>query len=733
MERGLLLSRAVFDLRTFGLAVLTVSSVSVSRHALADFDPASGRIVLDGVLNGSFDDLASLEAFGDFNVLGHILTPVPNRTAAFVDGDAAIEGAGAFRIDDTVAGVDLSLATVADTLRGRRIEARFWYRAAGTVPIAELYYLEFGGRDLFDTPNAPFAAIGVVRFWPTGRATDDGWVEMSSGPVDFAVHGSVQAQMIRIVDERIVESAFFGLRSVPGGSALIDGLEIVDLGEAAVDPVACTLVDEASTCGASGVCLYGRCADTAIAEGSLPANARIRAEYLDYQVDRIRNFAGSRYIQSTIDAFAARIDAAKDEPLKRLWAEYRRAHAELADGHLSTPLTTFVSSVGTGACLYESDADLLPGAPIAPMVHSVLPNHPLASVLEIGDVLVAIDGEPVADWVARADRLLQYGGDQRGRDFILAPSIIEAAFRAGATLELSRCPVEVAGACTTDDVETITVETAALVQGLWSGVRPGWWFDGAECDFRFSQPVPGGGADPDFVGFVDDSALDVRTIVINGVGGDGRWMSRVRAALTDLPNDIILDERMGGGGTFEGVAALVAPFVASDEQPLAMVLPPLAPEIDPILRDKIFDCQQFGSQACGNGFILPLAGFDPPPVSRPDARIAIVNGLDVSGNDFLPYALKRRARGETRIFGAVPTYGAFGPLSRMPRVASEIVGGSFQIHDTVFLAGLADPNVTFTTGFGVEPDEVVRQKQSDALQGVDTLLTRAKAWLGGGR
>lgn len=705
------------------------STFAASAHA--GFDPGSGRIALDGTLVSGFDDAAALDALPEFNLLRHDLNVLRAGTAAFVtDANAVIEGQGALYLDDRVAGIDILLDDAAEALADRRFEARFWYRADGTIPVAEIFYTEIGGRQLLDAPGAPFAALGSVRFWPTGRATDDGWVEMSTGPVDFTAHGRVRARMLRILDDRAFGTAFFGIPPVPGAGVSIDALEIVDVGPREVPDVACRLIDEIASCGTMGVCLYGRCADAAIAEGTLPADARIRSEYLDYQIERLRRFAGSRYIASRIDTFESQLDAAKERPLPELWSVFRRAHDELADGHLSTPFLSFLQGLGAGACLYESEADLLPGAPVAPMVSKVLPGHPLADVLQIGDVLVALDGEAVGDWMERAERFLSYGGDQRGRAFILAPELVPAAFHMGSTMTFARCsPTEPGAACAAKDVETFDVATADLVADVFDGRRPGWWFDQLDCDYRFTEAVAPPPRDPDFVGHVDDPAAPIRTIVINGVSGDGTWMNRVRSALTGLPDGVILDERTGGGGTFEGVAALLAPFIGPAEDPIAMVLPRMSPEIDASLRETILDCQNLGGQSCGNAFVLPLAFDRSTPSSKPNARIAIVNGLDVSGNDFLPYALKRRSGGATRIFGAVPTFGAFGPLSRMPRVAGELFGGSFQVHDTIFLTDLTDTSTTFATGFGVEPDEIVRQKQSDALEGVDTLLVRARAWI----
>ena len=59
----------------------------------------------------------------------------------------------------------------------------------------------------------------------------------------------------------------------------------------------------------------------------------------------------------------------------------------------------------------------------------------------------------------------------------------------------------------------------------------------------------------------------------------------------------------------------------------------------------------------------------------------------------------------------------------------EILGGSLQHHDTLFLVSTDDDTDEFSTGVGVAPDEVIMQRQSDALLGIDTVVEAARAWL----
>jgi hypothetical protein len=62
----------------------------------------------------------------------------------------------------------------------------------------------------------------------------------------------------------------------------------------------------------------------------------------------------------------------------------------------------YPSYANAGVCLHEGEADLLPGAPITPLVFSSTGDNSVAAQLQPGDALVAIDGAAVNEWVAAA-------------------------------------------------------------------------------------------------------------------------------------------------------------------------------------------------------------------------------------------------------------------------------------------------------------------------------------------
>ena len=83
-----------------------------------------------------------------------------------------------------------------------------------------------------------------------------------------------------------------------------------------------------------------------------------------------------------------------------------------------------------------------------------------------------------------------------------------------------------------------------------------------------------------------------------------------------------------------------------------------------------------------------------------------------------------------RIFAPHPTSGAFGAIMSLPPLWTGYSGGSLQYQDTRFATSVSElGKARWESGHGVEPDAVVVEKLSDALNGIDTLLTVATAWL----
>ena len=734
--------RAMFNFERIALAGALGAGLSLIPVTLAfaqgNFDPTKGKVVLDEAAYAlSFDGPNSLSTLGNnaaFN--GDFDTVRVPATEWLAEPTTAIEGEGVLRMGRGVSAVYLGLGNTAETLRGRRVVFTVWTRPQGALPIAEVF---FTPRSLAEADQTDFfRPIGQARLQPTGRATSDGWRELSTGPIDFSMHGAVEARFIQIIDQRLSERTVFGVPSNNDGAFLIDGLSIHDVGERAVPDVACSLVDEATTCGDAGACVLGRCIDAYAALGTPPTVGIVRTQYLERLAFRISMAAGARFSQAEAPRFSATLsELSTEERGATYWSRYFRAFDDLGDGHVSAPGWRFRISLTSGMCLNQGVADLLPtttSASLAPMVFGTDTTHPVAANLQEGDILVAIDGVPPYEWLARADRYLRYSGDPAGRTFVATEQLPTAALSTGAALTFARCQGTNGATCSADQVETFTVDLSDLVAPLWQGQALGWG-DDPVCDFRFRRDIPfdANFASGEFVGFRDSDDGALRSILLNGVSGRRNWTLRLAESLTNLPGLVLLDQRTGNGGTFGGVIAALEPFWPVGPQPLVELVPQLRPELDDRTLAIFISCLQNRAISCGNFSIRPLLEENPRQGIGANARLAIVNGRDVSGNDFLPKALVDRPNPETRVFGGVPTFGAFGPILTMPRMMQEVSGGSIQLQDSIFIPSLAQQNYVFTTGIGVPPDEVVLQRQSDAVQGIDTVLEAAKTWLRGGQ
>jgi len=158
-----------------------------------------------------------------------------------------------------------------------------------------------------------------------------------------------------------------------------------------------------------------------------------------------------------------------------------------------------------------------------------------------------------------------------------------------------------------------------------------------------------------------------------------------------------------------------------------------------VLLQELVECSRDGGGlGCGGAGWVTRASLAPeaPSVgSQADTRVAVLVGLDVSGNDWLTDHLRRRRPDPslTRVFGPVPTYGAFGQVTALPTYGVGFEGPRLQwTGGFVFPQDgtpLEDVFGSPLDGQGVRPDVVVHQKQSDALLGIDTQRKEALQWL----
>ena len=701
--------------------------------AHARFDERTGFVTFDeDEIGVGFEDASELATLGAYSLADFRGGELPeDQLAGALEQDprGMMEGQRALMLGPSLGSLGVTFDAVGERLAGRRVEISLWYRPEGTDLYANVRYHAIPLGDLPEDSPEGSSTPGSMQLLPTGRSTDDGWREMSTGPIDFTLYGDVQIRSMGLLATNSLEGFVYGFSSNTDGSVLVDGLAIRDLGPILGSGEVCTRATEAEACVEAGTtCFLGRCVDAAPVLGTVPAKGPIRSEYLARLVARNRLMMGSRYAATTFDDFERRLTAAAEAEVPEYWALVSRAYDNLADGHASMPARTQRYTIRSGVCMYLGEADLLPEPGLKPLIFEVAQDHPLGQVLRRGDAVVAIDGVPVDEFQTLVDDDLPYGGDPQARKVMTARYLLPTAYRGGSTITFERCEGD--APCTEETVERFDVDLAAITAPLWSGDVLPWRFNGPQCDFRFYRgfdlPEAARGS---FVGHREDDGIS--TLYLNGVSGQGRWVQLANDALTAMGDRVILDQRQGNGGTFQGVNMILEPFLDPALTFWAHIVPQLTPEMTEADRAKLLECESssgfFG--ICGGFFSQEIGGRGASRGAHIDTKLAIVNGMDVSGNDYLPRALQLfRDPAKTRIFGPANTYGAFGPIYSLPRVFHEVYGGSFQLHDTQFI-GDDGTDYGFETGYGVVPDEVIYQRQSDLLAGVDTILARARAWL----
>jgi len=726
--------------RCWVLAAVTLALVAAGPPVVraATFDDQTGRLTLDASSwSLPFDSL--LELTGDlgawFGNADDDELSGPEVAALYVEDASGLEGTGYLRMGGDVRTVRLDLDSLVPRFGGRRVEVRFWQRPEGTRISASLQWIA-----LADPGVAESVVVGSFRFQPTGRVTDDGWEEWTSGEVDFLAAGVVPPALLELRDIQ-PNSHYSYVTHRNDLRVCVDGLEISDVGPALVPDALCTSVDMAEVCGAHGVCALGRCVDSAILFGPTPQDALLKDQYLDRQRFQFQTFEGGRMPQSLMNILAAAIEVARNAAAPILfWGSLRKGVSALRDGHASSPMFGWglsAQATNFGVCIHQSEADLLPTPGAAPMVFSVEATNPVADKLQVGDVLVEVDGLPVDEWKVALDLRAGHGADPDAFDVTYAPSLIAAAGVFGGRMTFARC--ERTGPnptpCTPGEVELIDVDLATLVgEPFWAGDIPGWLADNQSCDYRFLRAVD----NPDvkgysFAGFADEGPI--RTLIINGLpnpyGSSGNaWLDAVTDAMDPPPQYLILDQRLGSGGSVTTTDYLMGLLLAEADFDRAEIVPMFERPLDDTVWAALDGCSSQTDCASYWPWILhETSGMDPSlrGVSA-NVRLAVVNGRDVSGNDFTAKLAQYRS-GATRIFAAGVTHGAFGPIVSLPPHFSEISGGSMQLWDSIFVEHPGDPRQVFETGSGVPPDEVVLQRQSDALLGVDTTIEVAKAWL----
>ena len=520
------------------------AALLVAAPAAAEFDARRGVVVSDDAAFAyGFEGPApgrSMVAWAD----GGEVLPAARLAERFTAEDG-IEGNGVLRVGGGIGAVHIDAAAWPESLVGRRVEMRLWVRPEGTDVEIQLWWAAGDPWPGFSGEAFQGAFLAQMGFFPSGRATDDGWLELTSGPVDFALGGRLAPDTLTVFDTRFggAETEFTAA-AAPDARAVVDAFEIIDLGPAAVPDAPCRLPRVEDDCGAQGVCLYGRCVDGAAAIGpGLPPP--LREAVVARRAFELLTFGGSRTVPALAPALQARFDALVDEPIgHRFWVGLQTVFGDSGDGHAGGPAPTF----NTGAsdlCAAPGIADLLDGAPALPLIYRV-GSDPIAE-LRPGDAIAAIDGLAPFDWLQLTRPYAGVQGDPAAFDIDAGRGLLDLAALLGAELEVHRCG-DAAG-CAAGEAEVVRVDLGGAWSDLWAdaGSQPA---NSLLCDYRLGQFG--------LNGYSSASSRDegpARVLAINGVPGDSRrWRDRVAEAFEDDPELVILDQRVGFGGQDSAVA-----------------------------------------------------------------------------------------------------------------------------------------------------------------------------------
>ncbi len=648
------------------------------------------------------------------------------------DAERSLQGERSIVVGDGTPRIFLEIPR--SEFEGRRINLRIWYRADGTDVVGRLVW---ANRTL-DSLQDDVLSLGAARLSPTGRATSDGWIELETGPVDWEFAAAGGPIGLLISDSQYSRR---GMRPNDELDARVDAVEIEDLGSAAVPDRSCNLPEENARCGPRGICWLGRCVDAAAALGSIPSEG-FREAYLQRRGFLIEETLAIRRTRPQLETFHQILDGLRDATPKSFWTRIVSAWERLRDGHASPPSgKTIQATSPQGICLGPGRADLLPEereAPV-PMVF-----EPGSSSLEPGDVLTRIDGLEVDAWKHAARRYLYYNGDPDGREALQVNDVLRAAVQTGATVEFTRCasdgdpPLE---ACSPSETTSVEIDFAETVGAeVWEGGETDALDEetGRYCDFRFDSLRP----DDEGIGSgaVYFSELDSGTVraeyfdMPQPRSRDGEplasWEEGWSTNLSDEPDQIMVDQRLGFGGGFEAVHFLGDLFLKAASSVREIGFPWYGSTLGADQMQGLRECLDGQeSDACGGLFVSGVDDNDPTTQLGEQARLALVTANAVSGNDFFAKYLTFR-EAETRIFGYAPTVGAFGAVRSFSGLPGESQAPSYQYHDTRFVS--ADQGLSqsrFSSGQGVDPDEIVYQRQSDARRGVDSIISAAEAWL----
>jgi hypothetical protein len=294
-----------------------------------------------------FEDAALLFEMSAFDAENERISDV-SANQQLIGLEKGIEGDSALRFPANWQRIRFNIASVQNQFLSNRVEVRFWTLPMGTKLL---------GRITWAKGNTEF---GSIHFNPTGRITDDGWIEMSSGQVDFNINQAIQIKYIDIINDHFQYP--IQKQSIDGKHyAWLDAVEIIPVGAPLVSNQSCRVVTEKEQCGQGGSCLLGRCVDSAFVWGNVPSDA-IRGQAVDRFIAQNRHIVGIRKSHHNFSSFVQKMTALKQARYGQdFWNGKQDALQALEDGHLNIPIAATHIAPNTGFCINAGIADLLPG------------------------------------------------------------------------------------------------------------------------------------------------------------------------------------------------------------------------------------------------------------------------------------------------------------------------------------------------------------------------------------
>ncbi|MEO8874619.1 MAG: S41 family peptidase [Polyangiaceae bacterium] len=658
----------------FLVALLAPIALFVSRDAFAiTFDPA-GNLAFDpqALVTEGFESIA----------------PQAGLTIQSADAThTALEGTKFANVNTTQ-----STVTIPITLpkKDGAFRARFFARTNRVVASIEIDYPSDGGY-----PN------DSILFYPTGRVTSDGWYEIETAQF------SVQSARVSGVS-----------LSMYASGANVDAFELVAGGDYR-QPTACSIARD-PICNDREYCAAGFCRDGEYQLPPLPA-PQFRDSIVTYLQERFQLFFGGVFSRAaTLPIAVGALGAMRDATNGwTFWGQFGTGLHKLHDWH-----TTMEGPVGVGGkgafpiCFVEGDADLThAAAPSDPVLADVLvstvgPDQ--NSGFAPGDRLVAVDGMHPIAWAESLDDL-DWGAwhaDDPGTHAEAIERMRNLIRRFAKALTVIHCN---SATSTCGDPVTISVSSLPTTE---PAIYP-------TCDHRPAYHLATG--NPDAVthdiqgvysGVLADSAPgeNIYGMIWNDVelaGGTNPYSAAIESFRSNA-NGVILDHRLGNGGTADAATYLTTLFRAP-----AALATYTGTNLTLGILDQPFS-QAIGSTLYALFFNVPGYGYSVGAANaRTTLKTALLLARDGSASDWFPYGMKAGGA-NIKIFGR-QTAGAFSSYVQFDYYA----GFAWRLASGDLI--LADG--TSHLGHAVTPDQMILPKQSDLMAGKDTAYEAALAWI----